>query len=130
MKIIVRPILDPNREIDLTHRLVSAIAEELWRLFGGNDTLNWIEAEWHLQRIIAQARSEARETTVLRVKPSVPDRAMRRPVLPDRRQHRDSDLARSQRTGDRSRREARSVDGTGHWKTGTSQVLDRAMATA
>ena len=28
MRIVVRPIVDPQREIDLTHRLESAIAEE------------------------------------------------------------------------------------------------------
>jgi len=71
MKIIVHPILDPQREIDVTDRLVSAIADELWRRCGGNDKLNWAEAEWHLQRIIAQAGNEARDTAVVRVKPSI-----------------------------------------------------------
>lgn len=63
MKIIVRPVVDPQREIDLTHRLVSAIAEELWNLYGGNEELNWLEAERHLQRLIGEAREEADETT-------------------------------------------------------------------
>ena len=104
MKIIVRPILDPQREIDLTHRLVAAIAEELWRLFGGNDALNWIEAEWHLQRIVAQARAEASEMAVVRVAPPqaprvTSDRAVRRPVRAIRRERTDTGSTRSPHTG-------------------------------
>lgn len=56
MRLVIRPIQDKHRELDVTHRLVSAIAEELWRLYGGNETLNWIEAELHLQRIVGEAR--------------------------------------------------------------------------
>ena len=67
MKIIVRPVVEPQREIDLTHRLVSAIAGELWRLYGGNDQLNWLEAENHLERLLGEARAEARETTFVSV---------------------------------------------------------------
>lgn len=63
MKIVVRPIVDPQREIDLTHRLVSAIAEELWSLYGGNEQLNWLEAERHLVRLVGAAGAEADETT-------------------------------------------------------------------
>lgn len=59
MKITVRPSAAPDEEIDLTGRLVAAIAEELWKLHGGNDRLNWLEAEMHLQRIIGQVREEA-----------------------------------------------------------------------
>jgi hypothetical protein len=51
MRITIRPILDPRREVDLTHRLTAAIAEELWMLYGGNSQLNWLEAEMHLARI-------------------------------------------------------------------------------
>ncbi|TVQ62776.1 MAG: hypothetical protein EA379_05030 [Phycisphaerales bacterium] len=42
---------NPALEIDVTHRLVAAIAEELWRACGGNDELNWLEAEQHLMAI-------------------------------------------------------------------------------
>lgn len=59
MKVVVRPVLDPKREVDLTHRLVSAIAEELWLLYGGNDKVNWLEAERHLMRIISEASAQA-----------------------------------------------------------------------
>lgn len=65
MRIIVRPLSDPQREIDLTDRLIAAIAEELWRLYGGNDRLNWLEAERHLAAIVGQARADAPETAVL-----------------------------------------------------------------
>lgn len=64
MKLVIRPIQDPQRELDLTHRLVSAIAEELWKLYGGNEQLNWVEAELHLQRIVGEAGAEAREADV------------------------------------------------------------------
>jgi hypothetical protein len=130
MKIIIRPILNPQREVDMTHQLVSAIAEELWRLFGGNDTLNWIEAEWHLQRIIASARAEARETAVMRVVPSVPNGAMNQRVQPVRRRHRDARLSRSPHTGDRRSSDAHSVEGTKSWKADNPQSPDAAMAHA
>lgn len=93
MKIIVRPILDPEREIDLTHRLVAAIAEELWRLFGGNDALNWIEAEGHLQQIVAQARGGADETAVVHVAPSVPHQAINRGMRPAQRERKSARLS-------------------------------------
>ena len=60
MRITIRPIADPRREIDLTSRLVSAIAEELWRLYGGNDQVNWLEAEHHLRRIVGDGRTAVR----------------------------------------------------------------------
>ncbi|MGD9789195.1 MAG: hypothetical protein AB7Q00_07060 [Phycisphaerales bacterium] len=58
MRITIRPVADRQREIDLTHRLIAVIAEELWRLYGGNEHLNWLEAELHLQAIVGQARAE------------------------------------------------------------------------
>lgn len=66
MRIAIRPVADPQREIDLTNRLVSAIAEELWRLYGGNEHLNWLEAERHLERIVSGARREAAEPAPVR----------------------------------------------------------------
>ncbi len=62
MRLVIRPILDPDREIDLTHRLTAVIAEELWRQFGGNERLNWLEAELHLSAIVsAEGEGAARE---------------------------------------------------------------------
>lgn len=51
MKVTIRPVQDPSCEIDLTHRLVEVIAEEIWLEFGGNARLNWLEAEYHLRRL-------------------------------------------------------------------------------
>jgi hypothetical protein len=50
--------MEPQREVDITERLIAAIAEELWRLYGGDDQLNWLEAEAHLQRIVGEVKAE------------------------------------------------------------------------
>jgi hypothetical protein len=81
MKIVIRPIVDPQREIDLTNRLVSAIAEELWRLYGGNDHLNWLEAERHLERIVGEAQHEAAEAVFVSVAPAAAGAAGHEPVV-------------------------------------------------
>lgn len=62
MKLLIRPLRDRQRELDVTHRLVSAIAEELCRRYGGNDTLNWLEAEGHLRTLIGPGRDGTHET--------------------------------------------------------------------
>lgn len=36
----------------MTRPLVSAIEEELWRLHGGTEQLNWLEAELRLERLM------------------------------------------------------------------------------
>ncbi len=61
MRILIRPMLDPRREIDLTEVLVSAIAEELWRHYGGNEQLNWIEAEMHLDNLVGAPGTRSME---------------------------------------------------------------------
>ena len=45
MPIIIRPSGTPDRELDLTRAITAAVAHELWRHGGGNDVLNWLEAE-------------------------------------------------------------------------------------
>jgi hypothetical protein len=132
MKIIVRPILDPQREIDLTHRLVAAIAEELWRLFGGNETLNWIEAEWHLQRIVAQARAEAREMVVAHVAPSMADEAIRRWAQPARGVREAARLSKHPRprTGVRRAKEQRTFERATNWNPDAPQMTGAALANA
>ncbi|TSA40208.1 hypothetical protein D4Q85_00145 [bacterium] len=55
MRIVVWPIEDPRCEIDVTDKFVAAIAEELWRAFGGNEQLNWIEAEFHVGQLFGDA---------------------------------------------------------------------------
>ncbi len=59
MRVIVRPSLTPQLHIDITNALVSTIAAELARAQGGNDVLNWLEAERVLQDLIGSARSSA-----------------------------------------------------------------------
>lgn len=132
MKIIVRPILDPQREIDLTHRLVAAIAEELWRLFGGNETLNWIEAEWHLQRIVAQARVDASETVVVQVAPSTADGATSRKAQPVRRMRETARLSEHSRprNGVRRAKEQRVLERASNWNPDAPQITGAALANA
>lgn len=53
MRITIRPRAEPQREIDITTRLIAVIAEELHHLYGGNDLLNWLEAEQQLEAILS-----------------------------------------------------------------------------
>lgn len=52
----IRPMMDPRNEIDVRRLLVKAVAEEIWRRCGGNEVLNWMEAEWHVEGLLEQAR--------------------------------------------------------------------------
>lgn len=61
MRVIIKPSLTPNLHIDITNALVSTIASELARAQGGNDVLNWLEAERVLQDLVGNARSSVRE---------------------------------------------------------------------
>jgi len=54
MPLKITPSSAPNREIDLTGTLTRAVAEELWRNFGGNEVLNWMEAERFVQSLQVQ----------------------------------------------------------------------------
>jgi hypothetical protein len=54
---IIRFHAPERREEDLAKPLVAAIAHELWKLHGGNDVLNWLEAEILLQNALAADRS-------------------------------------------------------------------------
>ena len=58
MRLVIRPVQDPQREIDLAHRLTAAIAEELWSRYGGNEQLNWVEAELHLRGLVESVRGQ------------------------------------------------------------------------
>jgi hypothetical protein len=42
----------PDREIDVTQALTAAVAHQLHAQCGGNDVLNWLEAERFLARIL------------------------------------------------------------------------------
>lgn len=52
MRAIIRPSLDPNMQVDVTHALTAAIAHELARVQSGNDVLNWLEAERLLGQLL------------------------------------------------------------------------------
>lgn len=61
MKIVIHPILDPTRDIDVTTRVVAAIAQELSQAYGGSEAVNWLEAEQHVQALFPpQADSQPR----------------------------------------------------------------------
>ncbi|TVR99824.1 MAG: hypothetical protein EA423_12085 [Phycisphaerales bacterium] len=69
MRFVIRPTADPKNDVDLTERLTAAIAEEIWLRYGGNERLNWLEAELHLQSILggesAPRRSGGRRDSLL-----------------------------------------------------------------
>ena len=48
-RIVIRPLSEPRRRVDVTDVVVQAIATHLGRLYGGNDVLNKLEAERLLQ---------------------------------------------------------------------------------
>jgi hypothetical protein len=59
--------LPTDRESDVTHRLVQAIALELWRLYGRDGTLDWTGVERHLGQIVDKARKDVRDSLSLLV---------------------------------------------------------------
>ncbi len=65
MKIMIRPMQDSLTQVDVTHRVVSAIAHELWERYGGNEQLNWLEAESHVRRLLDTHDSAAMRHAVL-----------------------------------------------------------------
>ncbi len=77
MRLVIRPVQDPQREIDLTHRLTAAIAEELWSLYGGNEQLNWVEAELHLQRLVESVRGQVNGEAIEKARAEALDEARR-----------------------------------------------------
>lgn len=62
MQLVNQRPTDRARESDVTHRLVQAIALELWRLYGRNGTLNWPGVDRHLSHIVNQARNDVRDS--------------------------------------------------------------------
>ncbi|CAG0957314.1 hypothetical protein PHYC_00537 [Phycisphaerales bacterium] len=77
MRLVIRPVQDPQREIDLTHRLTATIAEELWSLYGGNEQLNWVEAELHLQRLVESVRGQVNGEAIEKARAEALDEARR-----------------------------------------------------
>ena len=62
MRLTIRPMLAPDRELDVTEPVVRAIAGHMAAELGGNEQLNLLEAELHLRRIMRQPGSGAGAT--------------------------------------------------------------------
>jgi hypothetical protein len=56
-RLVIRPLIDRRRRVDVTDVVISAIAAHLGRLFGGNDVLNMLEAERALQEALSDLES-------------------------------------------------------------------------
>jgi hypothetical protein len=58
MRLVIRPAAVPAAAIDVTNAVVAAIARELSRFHGGNETLNWLEAEQIVTDLLRRANGE------------------------------------------------------------------------
>ena len=56
MPITIRPSMSPDRELDLTQALTAAVAHELWKHCGGNEIVNWLEAERIVGSLMARGQ--------------------------------------------------------------------------
>lgn len=86
MRIVIRTSTGPQRELDVTQAVVSAVAYALWQNFGGNATLNWMEAERQLIRLMgpdrpAPGRAAGGRTTQIRDTGELTRTTNLRPVL-------------------------------------------------
>ncbi len=68
----IRPTAAPQRTIDLTRVLTAAVAHELWQQCGGNESLNWLEAERFIHDIASrlggvQAPADAHEDEAVEI---------------------------------------------------------------
>lgn len=59
MRLTIRPMLAPDRELDVTEPVVRAIAGRMAAELGGNEQLNLLEAEMHLRRMLGPPRAGA-----------------------------------------------------------------------
>jgi len=51
-RLVFRPLTEPERAIDMTERFVAALAYGLWERLGGQDAVNWLEAEILVRNLI------------------------------------------------------------------------------
>ena len=59
MRVAIRPSVSPHRELDVTDALIAAVAYELWKNGGGNEVLNWLEAERFVARLASGSPRDA-----------------------------------------------------------------------
>ncbi len=59
MRAIIKPSLAPHLHLDVTHALTATIAGEIARAVGGNDVVNWLEAERILQGLLSGGSVES-----------------------------------------------------------------------
>ena len=64
MRVTIRPLLDPQRELDVTDVVVRAIATRIAEEFGGNEQLNRLEAERQLHSMTLRYGEEHRVAEV------------------------------------------------------------------
>jgi hypothetical protein len=60
LRVVVYPVHGPDEGVDVTEALVEAIAMILWKLQGGNEPVNRLEAEMLLERAMV-SRCDASE---------------------------------------------------------------------
>ncbi|MBN2559463.1 MAG: hypothetical protein JXQ75_00845 [Phycisphaerae bacterium] len=61
LRVVIHPVHGPDEGVDVTKALVEAIAMILWKLQGGNEPVNRLEAEMLLERVV-RTRSDASDT--------------------------------------------------------------------
>jgi hypothetical protein len=75
MRIVIRPSMAADRDLDITKAVVSAVAAELWKNFGGNDVLNWMEAERQVALLLAHPERPLPGRAAEPARPKTPGRA-------------------------------------------------------
>lgn len=81
MRVTIKPSAHPSQEIDVTSALVSAVAAEIWKHCGGNDVVNWMEAERFIQTLVVPPAPLAeRKSRPLAPRPSRPRDDAGRPL--------------------------------------------------
>ena len=60
LRVVIYPVHGPDEGVDVTEALVEAIAMILWKLQGGNEPVNRLEAEMLLEKAMVN-RSDAGE---------------------------------------------------------------------
>jgi len=56
LRIHIRPLYGSARSLDVTEALIEALARQLWRLHGGNETANRVEALLLLEQLVGARR--------------------------------------------------------------------------